>query len=140
MRLKVRKKRKIDWVCAACQAYSLPTVRHQSKKKGVLVTQYLGYLGHPHVYCKYLNKKINIKKKKGAGYVMSAGLCSPSVVHHRLLGAEGLPKPPLTQPQLRQQTRAGRKARGCSLEHLCDYALCCKTSHTLLCSCLCCQC
>ena len=69
-----------------------------SLKKGVLVTQYLGYLGHPHVYCKYLNKKINIKNKKGAGYVMSAGLCSPSVVHHRLLGAEGFPKPPLTQP------------------------------------------
>ena len=25
---------------------------------------------------------------------MPAGLCSPSVVHHRLLGAEGLPKSP----------------------------------------------
>ena len=55
-------------------------------------------------------------------------------------GCGRVAKVPHTQPQLRQKTRAGGKARGCSLEHLCDYALCCKTSHTLLCSCLCCQC
>ena len=45
------------------------------------------------------NKNINIKRKD-AGCVVPARLCSPAVVHHQLLGASGLPIS-LTQPQLR---------------------------------------
>ena len=45
------------------------------------------------------NKNINIKRK-GAGCVVPARLCSPAVVHHQLLGASGLPISH-TQPQLR---------------------------------------
>ena len=52
-----------------------------------------------HQKIKNKNKNKNIKRK-GAGCVVPARLCSLAVVHHQLLGVSGLPIS-LTQPQLR---------------------------------------
>ena len=72
------------------------------------MTQYLGYLGHPHVYCKYLDKNKN-KKEKRRRVCDACRALQPISCASPASGCGRVAKVPHTQPQLRQKTRAGGK-------------------------------